>query len=332
MNYKLPLEYKIQNPKTGAGASLRLDAALEELFPDLGLRARRRLWDWCIIRVNGIPRQPGFSVKKGDCLSINSELSPDQKLKAGIKMVLLTPDYVVLHKPRGMHTAHIAGSPTLSLERLLPSLWPILSMLKTPPPKLISRLDQGTSGLVLAARHKEAEENYRALEADAQVNKYYAALVESLPAQKLLIKNKIDMDNKKKSLVLAEEDPDPSRWTKAFTLTTATINGKFKEGVSFMQGAEKLFFGSDIEELANDPKATHGILGVKIKRGARHQIRAHLAHAGYPLAGDTLYGGSEFDFMDDEDKAKGEFILHHGRLEFPGVTAVSMPDELLWLN
>ena len=32
-----------------------------------------------------------------------------------------------------------------------------------------------------------------------------------------------------------------------------------------------------------------------ITRGFRHQIRVHMAWAGYPLAGDTLYGGDEAD-------------------------------------
>jgi len=29
---------------------------------------------------------------------------------------------------------------------------------------------------------------------------------------------------------------------------------------------------------------------VSIRRGFRHQVRAHLAHLGYPILGDPLYG------------------------------------------
>ena len=32
------------------------------------------------------------------------------------------------------------------------------------------------------------------------------------------------------------------------------------------------------------------LVGCRIRKGARHQIRAHLAAAGHPLAGDSLYG------------------------------------------
>jgi 23S rRNA pseudouridine1911/1915/1917 synthase len=33
------------------------------------------------------------------------------------------------------------------------------------------------------------------------------------------------------------------------------------------------------------------LVAATIHRGVRHQIRAHLAHAGLPIAGDALYGG-----------------------------------------
>jgi 23S rRNA pseudouridine1911/1915/1917 synthase len=37
----------------------------------------------------------------------------------------------------------------------------------------------------------------------------------------------------------------------------------------------------------------HGyVLEVTITRGVRHQIRVHLAHAGMPIVGDTLYNRS----------------------------------------
>lgn len=50
---------------------------------------------------------------------------------------------------------------------------------------------------------------------------------------------------------------------------------------------------SHARRLSFDPATPSSLLEVRIETGRRHQIRRHLARAGYPVIGDRLYGSSE---------------------------------------
>ena len=67
----------------------------------------------------------------------------------------------------------------------------------------------------------------------------------------------------------------------------------------------------------DDPDPVRHTVGCRIRKGARHQIRAHLAAAGHPLAGDSLYGA--------ELPCPSGFLLHHGRVSLPDFQAFRLP-------
>jgi len=53
------------------------------------------------------------------------------------------------------------------------------------------------------------------------------------------------------------------------------------------------------------------LVSVVPRTGSRHQIRVHLADAGHPIVGDTLYGGPESTTL-----AHGRFWLHLCEIAF----------------
>ena len=55
----------------------------------------------------------------------------------------------------------------------------------------------------------------------------------------------------------------------------------------------------------------HTLLALRLETGRTHQIRVHLAYLGYPLAGDTLYGG--------HDTMISRQALHCGELLLPAL-------------
>ncbi|MDL2266612.1 hypothetical protein LJC46_01305 [Desulfovibrio sp. OttesenSCG-928-G15] len=337
---------------------MRLDAALALMLPKLGLRARRRLWQSCLITVNGTPRSPGYTVFPGDTVRIDAlpgkhdQPAPAQSGQVGFlprcakgthantadiaqahsptetgPAILYTDaQLIAFFKPSGLHTAHISGSPLPSLEAMLAPLsrvlppspspvalqppplpWPpssplpLCDLLQSPlptceqpdPPILLTRLDAQTSGIVLAARSKKSGLLFRQAELAGRVTKNYMALVRGELAAPLAMTRRLNMRNRTTTTVLEEDEPDGTRHTQATPLR-------------LLLPEEKEALAAVFPGVCSLPEAVT-LVEVSIHRGARHQIRAHLAHAGFPLLGETLYAQGLCD-------APHPLYLHHARV------------------
>ena len=304
-----------------AQSGQRLDAALVVLFPDLGVRARRRLWDWCRIIVDGRPRPPGFVVQQGQVVRVEQaeaaryesarpEAGPAQAEHTLLpRLVAASPDYLAFAKPAGLHAAHIRGGMGESLEKLVFERWQEMSgswrASKAAEPQeqlpeilcgqtciFLTRLDRGTSGLVLAARSEDAAARFRQWEEAGEVLKSYYAIVTGALAESLTLDRELLTADRQVTKVLEAQ-------AGATRTTTATPFGPVRLASQAEAPAEQT-----LEQT---------LVRVQIQRGARHQIRAHLAFAGYPLWGDVLYGGPA--------TANGMFYLHHAVVALPGFQA-----------
>ncbi len=223
----------------------RLDQALLLLLPDSSLRARRRAWEEGAVLVDGRPRSKGFRVAAGQRLEMRGEQARDA-LPLGARVLEVQGGYAALFKPHGLHSAAIAGRDNASLERLLPGLLPGENAV------LLNRLDRLTSGIVLAALSPEAATRYYQLEDAGQVTKEYSARVRGCLEWPVTVKNALDIENTKKTKILPREDESPLRWTR-------------------------------VEPVDYDAEKDQTLVRAVIHKGARHQIRAHLAHILLPI-------------------------------------------------
>ena len=124
-------------------------------------------------------------------------------------------------------------------------------------PSLVHRLDKETSGVLLVAKTGPCLRALTAAMREGRVRKRYAALVSGVPAEG---EGTIDVP-------LARED------TAAGAKTRAAPEGK------------KALTRFRVVKNAG----SYSLLQVIIETGRMHQIRAHLAHVGHPVAGDTRY-------------------------------------------
>jgi 23S rRNA pseudouridine1911/1915/1917 synthase len=125
-------------------------------------------------------------------------------------------------------------------------------------PGIVHRLDKGTSGLMVVAKHDAAHEALSSQFEERHVEKEYTALVWGVLSPGRRIEEPIGRDPNNRQKMS----------TKARRARTA---------VSRITWAE--------------PFPGVCLLGVGIATGRTHQIRVHLSSIGHPIVGDALYGG-----------------------------------------
>lgn len=119
------------------------------------------------------------------------------------------------------------------------------------------RIDRNTIGLVLFAKNKESLDILLDKFKNHEVEKHYLALVYGHPKENYKYCEAYLFKDNKKSMVYVSD--------------------------TLKKGYQKIITIYNVIEKRNDNTS---LLDVEIQTGKTHQIRAHLAHMGYPIIGD----------------------------------------------
>ena len=169
------------------------------------------------------------------------------------------PDLVVVDKPAGMvvHPAagHAQGTLVNALLHHVGDLSGVGGELR---PGIVHRLDRGTSGVMVVAKHDRAHQELARQFKFREVEKEYLALVWGLVQAGRRIESSIGRDP-------GDRQKMSSRARHARRAVTRVVRAEHLRGVS--------------------------LLTVAIHTGRTHQIRVHLSESGHPVVGDHTYGG-----------------------------------------
>lgn len=178
-----------------------------------------------------------------------------------VRVVAESAHYLVINKPAGLVVHPAAGNWRNTLLNGLLFHWPQLAEL--PRAGIVHRLDKDTSGLMVVARTEMARMALIAQLKDRSMSRRYLALV----AGRVKQGGEID----------APVGRHPRQRTRMAVVSAST-------GRSALTRFEPL-----AEGLIGQLPVT--LVECRLQTGRTHQIRVHMAHRGWPLLGDELYGG-----------------------------------------
>ena len=237
----------------------RVDTLLKKHLLLSGTVVRRIKWLEDGILVDGIRVNTRFVPQAGQTLSVR--LSDPERLSGVVAapgpldIVYEDEDLIVLNKPAGLSVHPGPGHFSDTLGNFLVHYYESSQQEADFHP--VHRLDRGTSGLLVAAKHPYAQELLKEQLHSPAFRRVYLAVCEGTPEPAAGVVD-APLGPVEGSLMAQQVRPDgkPAR--------------------------------THYEVLETD--GSRSLLRLELKTGRTHQIRVHMAHLGHPLTGDFLYG------------------------------------------
>ncbi|MFB1081180.1 RluA family pseudouridine synthase [Jeotgalibacillus sp. JSM ZJ347] len=251
------IQHSIQENEKGK----RLDAVLAGLEYNW---SRTQVQQWIKegnVTVNGATTKPNYKCVPG--ADVQVEIPDPEPLDVEAEEMNLDvyyedADVLVVNKPKGMvvHPApgHLTGTLVNGLMAHCKDLSGINGVLR---PGIVHRIDKDTSGLLMVAKNDSAHEKLVQQLVDKSVTRKYTAVVHGV-----------------------------------ITHDAGTIDApigrdkKDRQSMTVVDGGKQAITHFNVIERFKDFTLVECIL----ETGRTHQIRVHMKHIGFPLAGDPKYG------------------------------------------
>jgi len=250
---------------TGAAASGRFDLAVSALAEISRAHAQRLISDGRAL-VDGRRARASDRLRGGETLQVELSAPPDATLvgeSIPLRIAYEDAEMLIVDKPAGLvvHPSHGHATGTLvqaligRAEERGESLGSIAGVGR---PGIVHRLDKQTSGLILIAKTDAAQASLMHQFGVRSIEKEYLALVRGAPPAP-------------RGRIEAPVGRDP----------------RDRQRMAVVAGGRAAV--TEYETLGGADG--HSLLSLHPLTGRTHQLRAHLAYLGLPIAGDLRYGG-----------------------------------------
>ncbi len=286
-------------------AGLRLDHFVKTQIPRLSRTKIQTIIHEQLRRTDGHVPKPATSVAAGEHYIIRRPAPQEPPCPRTFTVVHEDARVIVIDKPALLPVHASAKFYFNTLTRVLSERYPT-----EPELQIVHRLDRETSGCLVIARDREAaamlkqawegKAHRRDSHGDSHVSKQYLAVVHGMPPW--TTEQVLDTP------LRLSQTGDPTRLPNIRMLPDPT-------GLSAMT------------KVRVERSGDRSLVRCTLVTGRQHQIRAHLAHSGFPIVGDKLYAHGDDAFIRYCDEGLipelaelfvlPRHALHAARVSFP---------------
>ena len=248
-------------------ANMRLDKILVSFMPDKSRSYIAKIIDEGNCFVNGNIAKASLKLKAGDTIEIDVPENKPLEVKAEdipLDIVYEDSDILIINKQQGIvvHPSNGHWEHTL-VNAILHHCNDLSGINGVIRPGIVHRIDKDTSGLICVAKNDKAHNFLAEQLKDHTMARDYIALVRGVIQEN---SGTIDM---------------PIGRDK---------NNRQKMAVSKENSKNAITHFKVLKRFSNNT-----LIECKLVTGRTHQIRVHMAHIGYPVEGDPLYGSRTYD-------------------------------------